>query len=45
MLWVSGIKSVDKIDEILLAIDRHVLLRTGEQEHVPSAKRITTMDG
>ena len=26
-----GIKSVDKIDEILLAIDRHILLRTGEQ--------------
>ena len=32
--WAPGIKSVDKIDEILLAIDRHILLRTGEQDLV-----------
>lgn len=31
--WAPGIKSVDKIDEILLAIDRHILLRTGEQDY------------
>ena len=40
MLLGPGIKSVDKIDEILLAIDRHILLRTGEQGSAPAARNL-----